>query len=129
MPKSSISPTQRTLREMQSMGRLAAVVERWNPHVGPHGIRQDLFGFIDLIALDAGRGIIGIQCCARSGHAAHRTKICEDRNEIAREWLRCGGHIEIWSWAKQKVKRGGKAERWMPKVESVTMDMLNGEHK
>ena len=59
------------------------------------------------------------QCCARSGHAAHRRKILEECTELALEWLACGGVIEIWSWAKQKVKRGGKAMRWTPKVEEI----------
>ena len=125
------SPTQRTLKELRHMGRTTGTVERWNQFAGPRkpdgspvGIRQDLFGFIDLISLDPERGIVGVQCCARSGHAAHRRKITEDCNEAAREWLRCGGVIELWSWAKQKVKRGGKAERWMPKVEEITLDRL-----
>jgi len=113
-----MSPTSRTLRTLKQQGAIAGVVERFNQFAGPHGIRQDLFGFIDLIALEPARGIIGVQCCARSGHAAHRTKILE--NEIAPEWLATGGRIEIWSWAKQKVKRGGKAERWTPKVEEIT---------
>jgi len=103
-------------------GTTCAVVERWNQHAGPHGVRQDLFGFIDIIALAPGRGVVGIQCCARSGHAAHRRKIVEDCTELAMEWLRCGGDIQIWSWAKQKVKRGGKAEKWMPKAETVGID-------
>ena len=42
--------------------------------------------------------------------------------EAAMEWLKCGGKIEIWSWAKQKIKRGGKAERWVPKVEEITLE-------
>lgn len=124
MGKSSMSPTQRTLRELRSMGRVCGIVERFNAHVGPHGIRQDLFGFIDVIALDPDRGIVGVQCCARSGHAAHRTKILEERTDEAAEWLRCGGKIEIWSWAKQKLKRGGKAMRWKPKVEEITIEQV-----
>src|SRR5262245_6103902 len=123
MAKSSLSPTQRTLRALRNEGAICGIVERFNQHVGPHGIRQDLFGFIDAIALVPGKGIVGIQCCARSGHAAHRTKICE--NEIAPEWLKQGGRIEIWSWGKQKLKRGGKAERWTPKVEFITEEFFS----
>lgn len=117
---SSLSPTQRTLKALRDEGAICGIVERFNIHVGPHGIRQDLFGFIDLIALVPGRGIVGVQCCAGSGHAAHRTKILE--NETAPEWLKSGGKVEIWSWSKRKVKRGGVAERWMPKVEEITVD-------
>jgi len=114
----SLSPTSRTLRTLRTQGVICEVVERWNQFAGPHGIRQDLFHFIDIVAVQHD-GIIGVQCCARSGHAAHRTKILE--NEIAPEWLRAGGKIQIWSWAKQKVKRGGKMMRWKPKVEAFSL--------
>lgn len=115
-----LSPTQRTLRELRQRGCICGIVERFNSYVGKFGIRQDLFGFIDLIALDPDRGIVGVQCCARSGHAAHRTKILE--NDIAPEWIKSGGSIEIWSWGKQKLKRGGKAMRWTPKVEIINFE-------
>jgi hypothetical protein len=39
-----LSPTQRTLRALRDQGRICGIVERWNQFVGPHGIRQDLFG-------------------------------------------------------------------------------------
>jgi hypothetical protein len=117
MAKKGLSPTQRTLRALRNEGTICGIVEKFNPHVGEHGIRQDLFGFVDVVAL-APNGIIGVQCCAGSGHAAHRTKIVE--NEVAPEWLKSGGRIQIWSWSKKKLKRGGKAERWMPRMEELT---------
>ena len=123
-----VSPTQRTLRAMRHAGRTCGIVERFNRFAGPAGIRQDLFGFIDVVALDAAEGIIGVQCCARSGHAAHRRKICEERAQEAIEWLECGGKIELWSWGKQKVKRGGKAMRWVAKVEVITRQMIEVEN-
>jgi len=117
---SGLSPTQRTLRELRQRGCHCDIVERFNQYAGKFGQRFDLFGFIDLIALYPDKGIVGVQCCARSGHAAHRTKILE--NEIAPEWIKSGGTIEIWSWGKQKLKRGGKAMRWVPKIETITFD-------
>ena len=42
------SPTQRSLKFLREEGYLVAVVEKWNPHAK---IRQDLFGWIDLVAL------------------------------------------------------------------------------
>ncbi len=119
------SPTSRTMKHLRHQGATCAVVEKWNQHAGPFGVRQDLFGFVDVLVLDPERGFIGVQCCARSGHAAHRKKILEERTEHAMEWLKCGGAIEIWSWAKQKVKRGGKAERWVPKVEEITLESFD----
>ena len=129
MPKRGMSPTQRTIRELKDRGCIVGIVERFNRHAGPFGIRQDLFGFIDAIALDTSRGIVGIQCCAGSGHAQHKSKIVEDCNEAAFEWLRCGGKIELWSWSKRKLKRGGKAERWFPRVEEITLDTLTDQHQ
>ena len=82
--------------------------------------REDLWGFFDVLCLYPDRtGVTGVQCCARSGHAEHRKKILE--NDIAPEFLRVGNVIEIWSWGKQKLRRGGKAERWMPKIEILVL--------
>lgn len=119
MAKSSLSPTQRTIRALRNEGTICGIVERFNHHVGPHGIRQDLFGCIDVLALSP-TGIIGVQCCAGSGHAAHRTKILS--NEIAPEWLKSGGRIQLWSWSKKKLKHGGLAERWMPRTEEFKLE-------
>ena len=64
------SPTQRTLNHLRRRGYLAAVVERFNPHVGEHGIRQDLFGFLDLLAIRADKpGVLGIQATSASNAA------------------------------------------------------------
>ena len=121
---SRLSPTQRTLRALRAQGRLCAVAEKWNPHVGPYGIRQDLFGWIDVIALDPQRGIVGIQSCGQS-FAEHLRKLLDsDCTEALLEWLRCGGHAELWGWRKVKLKRGGKAQVWRPRVLVITEEMI-----
>jgi len=117
MPK-GLSATQRTLRCLREQGRICGIVERFNAHVGPFGIRQDLFGYIDILALDPQRGIIAIQSCGQS-FAEHARKILE--NEIAPEWLKAGGKIELYGWRKVKLKRGMKAERWMPRIREFTL--------
>lgn len=120
------SPTQRTLKALRERGAVCGVVERWNQFAGPHGIRQDLFGFIDVVSLNTTDcQIVGVQCCAGSGLAAHRKKIIEDCRDYAFLWLRCGGAIEIWAWRKLKVRRGGKAVRWQPIIENITAEQLN----
>lgn len=43
-----MTPTQRSLAYLREQGYTVAIVERWNPHAR---IRQDLFGFIDLLAI------------------------------------------------------------------------------
>lgn len=123
---SSLSPTQRTLRELRNQGRICGIVERFNQHAGPFGIRQDLFGFIDIIALDPERGIIGVQSCGQA-FSEHYRKITEERYQECFEWLRCGGKVELWGWRKVKLKRGGKAMRWSPRVVEITTGDLMGD--
>ena len=43
-----MTPTQRSLAYLRNEGYLVAIVEHWNPFAR---IRQDLFGFIDLLAI------------------------------------------------------------------------------
>lgn len=118
---SGLSPTQRTLRELRQQGRVAAVVERFDAFAGPHGLRRDLFGVIDLIALDPQRGVVGVQSCG-SDFAAHFRKLTEERAQETYEWLRTpGASLEIWSWRKVKLHRGGVAMRWSPRIREVTL--------
>ena len=120
-----LTPTQRTIRELKNNGRRCAIVEKWNPHVGPHGIRQDLFGIIDIIALDPESGVVGIQCCAGSGFQVHRRKILEEHAQETLDWLQTPGtSLEIWAWRKLKLKRGGKAMVWRPRIEIITEEKV-----
>ena len=126
---SKVTPTQRTLARLKKEGCRAGVVERWLAYAGSFGVRQDLFGFIDIIALDRqynpmnGTGIIGIQACAASGLSAHLTKIRRDCGDAALDWLTAGGRIQVWAWRKVKMIKAdgtkGKADRWQPKIVNV----------
>jgi len=119
-----LSNTQRTLRALRDRGMMCGIVERWNQYAGKFGIRMDLFGFIDIIALDSERHcILAIQSCG-SSFAAHKKKITEEKINEVIEWLKCGGKIELWGWRKLKLKRGGKAMRWKPRVEQITLESL-----
>lgn len=114
-----LSPTQRTLKAMREQGRTCGIVEKFNQHVGPFGIRQDLFGFIDIIAIDPTQGIVAIQSCGQD-YSGHVNKLKEERNEAVYEWLR-HAKCELWAWRKVKLKRGGKAVRWAPRVADVVI--------
>lgn len=114
-----MTPTQRTLKALRAAGLTCGIVERFNPHVGPHGIRQDLFGWIDIIAISPDRGIIGVQSTGQD-FAGHRRKMLEERADEVLGWLAAGGRAELWGWRKVKVKRGGKAMVWRPRVEVFT---------
>jgi len=124
MARKGLSATQRTLRELRNQGRICGIVEKYNRFAGPFGKNFDLFGFIDIIALDPERGIIGVQSCGQS-FSAHLKKITEERNEECFEWLRCGGKVELWGWRKVKLQRGGKAMRWRPRIKEITLKDLD----
>lgn len=116
------SPTQRSLAECRGRTWIAQVVERWNQYAR---VRQDLFGVIDIVAL-TDDGILGIQACAGSSHAARMAKIKAEPR--AQEWLRCGGKLEVWSWAKRGVR--GKRKLWTLRVESIEpLAIPGGNHE
>ncbi len=125
---SRTTPTQRTIKLLREQGVQCGVVERWLAHVprpdGGKGVRQDLFGIIDIIALDPARGVVGIQACGGSGFASHRRTLLGARRSNTELWLRCHGHLDLYAWRKVKVKRGGKAMVWSPKIETITLDTL-----
>jgi len=118
----STSPAQLTMKSLRANGGKCAIVEKWNKFGGVHGVRQDLFNIIDIIHLDPVRGVVGIQCCAGSGHKKHLEKLIIEHAQESLDWLSTPGtRLEIWSWSKRKAKRGGKAMIWIPRVEEITI--------
>lgn len=121
----SLSPTQRTLRELRNQGRVCAITEKWVsiPNHPGGGVRRDLFGVIDVLALDPVRGFVGVQCCAGSGFNAHWIKMTQERAQESLDWLKTpGGVLELWGWRRLKVKRGGKAMVWRPRIREITIE-------
>lgn len=117
-----ISYVQRTMRELRNQGRVCAIVEKWNAFAGPHGIRQDLFGIIDVLALDPERGVVGVQVCGQDW-VHHITKMTEERAQETHDWLSTPGTVlELHGWRKVKKKRGGKQMIWRPRVAVFTLD-------
>lgn len=112
------SPTQRTLAALRAQGRTCGIVERF---IGPLNIRKDLFGIIDIIALDH-TGVIGVQSCG-TAYSAHMKKIVEEHRDDAIRWLEAPGtSLELWGWRKVKVKRGGKAMVYQPRVHVFSLE-------
>ena len=109
-----ISPTQRTLKAMREQGRLCGIVEKFQQYGGKFGVRQDLFGFIDIIAIDPEDGIVAIQSTGMDW-SGHIKKLTEERNDAVYEWLK-HAPLELWAWRKVKLKRGGKAMRWKARI-------------
>ena len=105
------SPTQRSLALLRARGWTVAVVERWNAHAM---IRQDLYGFADLLAHKPGEGIMAVQVTSGSNLAARRSKIQAEPR--AASWLAAGGLIAIHGW--RKVGPRGKVKRWEAREEN-----------
>lgn len=94
-----MTPTQRTLKHVRDEGYLAEVVEHWNSHAK---IRQDLFGFVDVVALRPGE-TVGIQCTSTQNVSARVAKIrASDMLEALKS---AGWSIRVMGWTKGK--RGG----------------------
>lgn len=88
------SPTQRSLKRLREQGYLVQVVEHWNAHAR---IRQDLFGFIDVLAVREGE-ILGVQACSGTDAAKRVRKIADHPNVgMVRK---AGIRIEVWAWRK-----------------------------
>jgi len=92
----SISPASLTLEHLRAHGwPLVETVERWNPHAR---IRQDLFGFIDVIAVRRDE-TLAVQATSLANVAARVRKIGEHPNiGPVRE---AGWRIVVYGWAKQ----------------------------
>lgn len=122
-------PTARTLCELKRMGCIAQVVERWNAYAR---VRQDLFGFADVLAISAGaggdgplrvRGLAAIQCTTGDHHASRREKILGEPRAFA--WLKAGGIIQIWSWSKAGPR--GAVKKWRARVETIVPSDFQAE--
>jgi hypothetical protein len=88
------TPTQRSLAHLRKTYPLVAVVERWNPHVG---IRQDLWTFIDIIAVGNGE-TVAVQTTSGS-HVAERIKKITDAPALP--YLReANWKIIVHGWTK-----------------------------
>ncbi len=122
-----VTPTQRTLAALREKGMRVGMVERFNHHAGPFGIRQDLFGIIDMIALDKTRGVVGVQSTGQD-FSGHMQKILGPGRDAAIYWLQTpGAHLELWGWRKLKAKRGGKAMVWAPRVHVFSLGEVQEE--
>lgn len=112
--------TQRTLKYLRDLDLTSEVVERWirNPKHPAGGVRRDLFNFIDIITMSH-QGIIAVQSCGQA-FSEHNKMILE--SDLAHEWLCAGADLWLIGWRKLKVKRGGKAMRWTPRVRIYSVD-------
>jgi hypothetical protein len=110
------SPTARTLQWLRKEGFTAESTEKWIPvpkHPGG-GIRRDLFGCIDIVAIQ-GCKLLGIQSTSGGNHNARVLKAMAEP-KLA-EWLATGALFEVWSWTKKGAR--GKRKTWQVRVEQL----------
>ena len=106
------TPTQRSRDWLKKRGTVSQIVERWNSFAR---IRQDLFGFCDIVSLEA--KITAIQVTSGTNVAARVNKIFDEPR--ARAWLAAGGLIEVHGW--RKTGKAGKRKLWnLRRVAMVT---------
>ena len=94
-------PTKKTRELAKQRGWEIDSAESFNPYSGR---KKDLFGFIDLIALD-GETIIAIQATSGSNASARVKKILEEQAHLAELWIRSGGRVLVIAWRKLKGQR------------------------
>ena len=92
------SPMSLTIEKLQADGYTPFKTEHWNAFAR---VRQDLFGFADVLALKKGE-IVAIQCTSWANVPSRVKKIADHDNVgVVRD---AGIRILVWGW--KKVGRG-----------------------
>lgn len=101
------SPTQRSLKYLRALGYDAQVVEKWNSFAK---VRIDLFGWIDIVAVNEGR-ILGVQTTSAANVSSRALKA--RGNRALKKWLAAGGQLVLHGWIKKKNRWVLHTEREM----------------
>lgn len=96
-----LSPTQLSLDFLNKCGYACAIVEKWNAHAK---IRQDLFGFADIIAYHPLHGIVLVQTTTAHNMKAREKKILASPHFEG--WKRAGGKVVLHGWGKNGCEGG-----------------------
>lgn len=99
----TMTPTARTKRMLEADGYVVAIVEKWNAFAR---IRQDLFGFIDLLAMKPGV-LLAVQVTSTGNISARIHKI--EQSPYRDWWVSTGSRLEVHGWGK---KTQGKRKIW-----------------
>lgn len=99
-----ISPTQRSLKKLREEGWTVGITEHWNPYAN---IRQDLFGFIDLLAF-RGEKIMAVQTTSGENVTHRIDKMATI--PAALKWVFGGHMLVIHGW--RKMGKRGEVKRW-----------------
>jgi hypothetical protein len=118
------SPTQLSLKDLRKRGYICAIVEHFNPWAK---IRQDLFGFVDIVAIHPWHaGVLGVQTTTGANMAARITKA--KGIPALRTWLLALNRLQVHGWTKKKavLKDGSLSKRpvWAVRVKEITLEDL-----
>lgn len=113
-----MSPTQRSLAALRNDAWTVQIVERWNPFAK---VRQDMFGFIDLVAMSPSRGILAVQTTSGGNVSARVEKIRQEPR--AALWLASGGRIQVHGWRKVGAK--GTRKTWECRILEIANEIAN----
>lgn len=93
------SPSARAKKEYKCRGCSVYVTEKWNAFAG---VRQDAFGFGDLLVI-CEPDIVLVQVTSGDNHLARKKKILSIPESF--KWLNSGGKIVVMSFTKEKNGR------------------------
>ena len=115
-----MTPTGRTLLALRRSGYLAEGVERF---IAQAGMRKDLFGIIDIVAIRRGEaGVLGIQATTAPNLSTRRRKAQASR--ALRTWLATGNRFELWAWSQcngqWRIRRGALT---LPDLAAFAVDL------
>lgn len=106
------SPTQRSLAALRADGWLCQIVEHWSSFAR---IRQDLFGFIDVLCVKPGHPPLGVQTTSGSHVAGRTEKIhASPHFPVLKD---AGWRIVVHGWMKPSPKK--RRPRWECRVVEV----------
>ncbi len=112
------SPCQRSLKKLRAEGWFCAITERWNPFAK---IRQDLFGFIDVLCI-RGNEILAVQTTSGPNVSARLEKIYSLPQ--AGYWLNTGAKLQVHGW--RKIGERSERKLWEVRIVDVTVaDMVS----
>ena len=105
----------KTKNYLRSLGySLVEKTETWNSFAYRH---NDLFGFIDFLAVSPEHGTLAVQVTTASNRYARKKKILEHRDTVVL-LQRAGWRVAVLSWKK-------KGRSWIPDLLEISHEMLS----
>ena len=105
----------KTKNYLKSLGySLVEKTENWNSFAYRH---NDLFGFVDFLAISPEQGTLALQVTTSSNKAARKKKILKHK-EVVEILLLAGWRVAILSWKK-------KGRSWIPDLLEISHEMLS----